>query len=171
MKARPTVRALPSKRRSLILPRMKRPYERIAARLETRVGSREELTRQFLDAAWDALHSTGVSWIGFYCHQSGEELVLTARRDKPACSPIGLHGVCGQGFLQRKPVVVRDVRDLGDNYIACDPRDRSELVIPLFSQDGACWGVLDLDSHDVGAFDEDDVQALQELLRIAGLSQ
>lgn len=125
----------------------------------------------FVDVLWDALHGTGVSWIGFYLHEGGEELVLGPRRDRPACSPIGMHGACGQAFRSGRPLVVRDVKELGENYIACDPRDRSEVVVPLFASDGRCWSVLDLDSHEVAAFDEGDVAGLQLLLRKAGLTQ
>jgi putative methionine-R-sulfoxide reductase with GAF domain len=123
-----------------------------------------------VDALWDALEPRGVSWVGFYVHEGGDELVLGPRRDKPACSPIGLHGACGQAFTNRRPLVVPDVTKLGANYIACDPRDRSEVVIPLSDNDGECWGVLDLDSHEVGAFDESDVAGLTEVLRAAGLT-
>ena len=65
---------------------------------------------------------------------------------------------------------MHDVADLGDNYIACDPRDRSEAVVPLFNDNGDCWAVLDLDSHDVGAFDETDVAGLVNVLQAAGLT-
>ncbi len=123
-----------------------------------------------VDALWDALKDTGVSWVGFYLHEGADELVLGPRRDKPACSPIGLHGVCGQAFTQRRPIVVRDVRALGKDYIACDPRDLSEVVIPLLDADGKCWGVLDLDSHDVDAFSEADIAGLLGVLRSAGLT-
>ncbi len=61
-----------------------------------------------------------------------EEMVLGPHRDKPACSPVGLHGACGRAFLDRKPLIVRDVKELGDSYIACDPAEQSELVIPMF---------------------------------------
>lgn len=124
----------------------------------------------FVDAVWPHLHPTGVSWLGFYLHEGGEQLVLGPRRDKPACSPIGLHGACGKVFTTRKPLVVRDVAELGPNYIACDPRDKSEVVIPLLDADGGCWGVLDLDSYDVGSFSDADVRGLQDLLRKAGLT-
>jgi putative methionine-R-sulfoxide reductase with GAF domain len=67
-------------------------------------------------------------------------------------------------------MVVRDVADLGEGYVACDPRDLAEVVIPLFEPDGTCWGVLDLDSFDVGAFDESDVTGLSSLLVAAGLT-
>ncbi len=123
-----------------------------------------------VDALWDALHPTGVSWVGFYLHAGVNELVLGPRRDKPACSPIGLHGACGQCFRSRRPLVVRDVKDLGENYVACDPRDQSEVVLPCLSADGACWGVLDLDSFEIGAFDERDVSGLHAVLEAAGLS-
>ena len=125
----------------------------------------------FVGALWDVLHPTGVSWVGFYLHEDGDELILGPRRDKPACSPIGLHGACGQTFTHRMPLVVRDVADLGEGYIACDPRDRSEVVLPLFSDTGTCWGVLDLDSHQVGAFDETDVAGLFDVLVAAGLTR
>lgn len=123
----------------------------------------------FCDLIWDALHTTGISWVGFYVHESGDQLILACCRNKPACSPIGLHGACGQVFIRGTPLVVRDVKELGDNYIACDPRDRSEVVIPLQDDDGLCWGVLDLDSYEVGAFSDADVQGLTMLLQRAGL--
>jgi putative methionine-R-sulfoxide reductase with GAF domain len=123
-----------------------------------------------IDTLWERLKDTGVSWIGFYLHEGGEELVLGPREPKPACSPIGMHGACGQVFKARSPLVVRDVRDLGERYIACDPRDRSEVVVPLIEDDGTCWGVLDLDSYDVGSFDDADVAGLHRVLRAAGLT-
>ena len=127
----------------------------------------------FVDCAWDALEPSGVSWIGFYLDvpgaPDGERLVLGPRRDKPACSPIGLHGACGRCLVSGLPLVVRDVRDLGANYIACDPRDRSELVVPCRLGD-LVWGVLDVDSHHVGCFADADQVAAAHALRAWGLS-
>jgi len=148
---------------------VRRPYEEIAADLSA-VGDREQRMQTVVDALWTALRDTRVSWVGFYLHEGGEGLVLGPRRDKPACSPIGMHGACGQAFRARTPLVVRDVRELGANYVACDPRDQSELVIPCLDADGRCWGVLDLDSHAVGSFDNLDVAGLQLVLRAAGLT-
>lgn len=99
------------------------------------------------------------------------ELVLAARAPKPACSPIGLHGACGRSLRTGRPLVVRDVRDLGVNYIACDPRDRSEVVVPCLDASGVPWGLLDVDSHDLASFDDDDADRLNELLALAGLSE
>lgn len=146
---------------------VERPYAAVAAQLTT-AGARPERLQRVVDALWDALHDRGVSWVGFYLHEGRDELVLGPRRDKPACSPIGLHGACGQAFRRRQPLIVRDVQDLGADYIACDPRDRSEVVLALLGDDGTCWGVLDLDSHSVGAFDERDVAGLRQVLAAAG---
>jgi putative methionine-R-sulfoxide reductase with GAF domain len=148
---------------------MERDYDVLAARPGTG-GTRLERMRAFVDAAWEALAPSGVSWIGFYLHEGGAELVLGPRRDKPACSPIGLHGACGQAFRNGEPLVVRDVADLGENYVACDPRDRSEIVIPLFDEMGRVWGVLDADSHEPGAFSQADVEGLRRCLLKAGLT-
>ena len=149
---------------------MPRAYQELLDRLRPDADRRLAM-QTFVDLLWDALHSTGVSWIGFYYHESGEQLLLGPRRDKPACSPIGMHGACGQAFKSGRPIVVRDVKDLGENYIACDPRDRSEVVVPLFDERGVCWGVLDVDSHDVGSFTNDDVDGLSLLLHKVGLTR
>jgi len=127
----------------------------------------------FVDCAWDALAGSGVSWIGFYIDVPGaadaERLVLGPRRDTPACSPIGLHGACGRCLTSAAPFVVRDVSELGANYIACDPRDRSELVVPCRDGDRV-WGVLDVDSHEVGCFTQADVDGAIRALRAWSLS-
>jgi putative methionine-R-sulfoxide reductase with GAF domain len=123
------------------------------------------------DVFWDALGERGISWIGFYRKAADrDEMVLEACRNKPACSPIGLHGMCGRCWKEKRPILVNDVSTLGANYIACDPKDRSEVVIPLFNADGSCWGVLDADSYEVGAFSEMDVGGLTRAVERAGLS-
>ena len=127
-----------------------------------------------VDALWDAFCDIGYSWVGFYIDQPGQpddqRLILGPCLNKPACSPIGLHGVCGQSLTSKKTSIVKDVADLGENYIACDPNDKSEIVIPCISRDGTCWGVLDVDSQQVGAFDESDERGLRAVLDAAGLN-
>ena len=129
------------------------------------------------DLLWDALSARGLSWVGFYVideqfpidrASATGQLLLAARRDTPACSPIGLHGVCGQGFLEEQARLVEDVGLLGAGYIACDPRDRSEVVLPIY-RNGQCWGVLDADSHQVRCFGDIDVWGLSQFLQSGGL--
>lgn len=140
---------------------------------------------RLVDAAWDHfgddqpphIPGRGVSWIGFYmpapashATAAGEEqLTLGPRRNKPACSPIGMHGACGRCFRSRSTLIVRDVAHLGAGYIACDPRDRSELVLPCIDASGSCVGVLDIDSFDVDAFDRRDADAFAHALALIGL--
>ena len=125
--------------------------------------------RGFVDLAWPLLHPTGVSWIGFYnLAPGGQQMILDACRNRPACSPIGLHGVCGQALLQNTVRIVEDVEALGEAYVACDPADRSEIVLPCGgSPPGA---VLDLDSTEVGSFDARDAEWLQRCLVASGLA-
>jgi len=112
-----------------------------------------------------------VSWVGFYeIAPAMDEMVLVCREPKPACSPIGLHGMCGRGWKERTSFVVRDVAVLGEGYVACDPRDKSELVVPMIGADGVCWGVLDVDSYQVGAFVERDARMMEEVCRRVGLT-
>jgi len=143
-------------------------------RLRTRGTDRSAAMARFVAAAWPALAPTGVSWLGFYVAApnapESERLVLAARAPKPACSPIGLHGACGRCLRSGEPLVVHDVAELGANYIACDPRDRSELVVPCLDADGRAWAVLDLDSHEIGAFGSADATALADALHQAGLT-
>ncbi len=149
---------------------MARPYDEVILRLEA-TGDRAARMQAVIAGLWSMLRDTGVSWVGFYVHAGGDELVLGPREPKPACSPIGLHGACGRVFTSGKPLVVYDVRELGENYIACDPRDRSEVVVPLLNPDGTCWGVLDLDSHETDSFDRDDIAGLTGVLRAAELTR
>lgn len=126
------------------------------------------------DAIWTHLGGRGpgrgVSWVGFYRYQpDASEMVLEVCRDKPACSPLAMHGACGTAWRRRRALVVRDVACLGRAYIACDPQDRSEAVVPLIRPDGSCWGVLDVDSHEVGGMGKDDAHRLILVLLEAGI--
>ncbi len=148
---------------------MQRPYQTIVESLAISAEGRQRL-RELVDLLWRHLAPTNVSWLGFYLHEGGDELVLGPMRDKPACSPIGLEGVCGEAYLTKRAIVVHDVASRGASYVACDPRDRSEVVVPLVGEDGACWAVLDLDSHSVGAFSSSDVEGLCRVLAHAGFA-
>ncbi|RLA57769.1 MAG: hypothetical protein DRR04_12300, partial [Gammaproteobacteria bacterium] len=108
-------------------------------------------------------HGRPYSWIGFYKRQAvrspappvhGDQIILVACRDKPACSPIGMHGACGRCCTAQHPLLVDDVSTLGDSYVACDPHDVSEIVVPCLDESGACYAVIDGDSFDRAAFDQ-----------------
>jgi len=158
-----------------------RDYAAIASHLNIPTSAtRDDRMQAVVDALWSAFgHDKAggpgpgrqISWVGFYLKVSGkDEMVLGPRRDKPACSPIALHGACGRAFLSRRPLIVTDVAKLGAGYIACDPRDRSEVAVPCMEEDESCWGVLDADSYEPLAFSPDDGSALSDLLLKCHLS-
>lgn len=168
------------------MPVSARPWKEIQAHIQEQIlkqcvevidpqQERQILMKVFIAATWPRLKDHGVSWIGFYQADlpppHTTSMLLAAREPKAACSPIGLHGVCGNSFTSGKPIVVRDVTQLGDNYIACDPRDKSELVVPCLDRAGNPWGVIDLDSFEVGGFDATDALKVQILLNVARLSK
>ncbi len=151
-----------------------RNYDAVLAYLsQTLRGSstHEERMQAVVDGLWDELREKGCSWVGFYLKRpDADEMILGPRRDKPACSPIGMYGACGRAFQSNRPLVVTNVVNLHSGYIACDPRDRSELVLPVFATYNEPYGVLDLDSHDVHAFTRDDALRVNAILHQAGLT-
>lgn len=76
---------------------------------------------------------------------------------------IGEEGIVGHVAYTGQPVLSNDVEQ-EDRYLLLDfvPDTRSELALPLQVGD-RILGVLDLQSNAAGAFDEQDVQALQLL--------
>ena len=133
--------------------------------------STHTVMRRCIDLLWGGVGSTGISWIGFYEKVADkDEMVLVCREPKPACSPIGLHGMCGRSWQERRPILINDVRTLGENYIACDPKDQSEMVIPLIGEDGICTAVLDVDSWDLASFSQADVVGMTRILMALGLT-
>jgi len=80
-------------------------------------------------------------------------------------APGGRVGITGRTVLEKKPQRVEDVRTDPD-YLEFDVTVRSELDVPLLDGDRVI-GVLSLESDQVGAFDEDDEQALEGLAELA----
>jgi GAF domain-containing protein len=70
-------------------------------------------------------------------------------------------GVCGTAVKEGKSQVIEDVRELS-NYLSCSMKTRSEIVV-LIRLGEVVLGQIDIDGHEVGAFDAQDEQFLQEL--------
>ena len=108
-----------------------------------------------------ASHLNNINWLGFY-FLKGEELVLGPFQGGPACVRIAPgKGVCGTAFASGETLVVDDVLEF-PGHIACDPRSRSEVVVPLRAGESIV-GVLDVDSPITDRFGPDDVQWLEVL--------
>ena len=82
---------------------------------------------------------------------------------KPACIRIPLgKGVCGTAVSQRKVQLVHDVHEFA-GHISCDAASNSEVVLPVYRL-GNIVAVLDLDSPQIGRFDQDDIDGLQVIV-------
>lgn len=109
-------------------------------------------------------HLPYISWVGFY-RARGTDLWVGPYQGKIACLYIGPgRGVCGKAFQENRILIVPDVEKFPD-HIACDASSRSEIVLPVV-RGSELVGVLDLDSHEYGAFDEIDSTELQSLLTV-----
>ena len=107
----------------------------------------------------------GINWCGFYLLRAGE-LVLGPFQGKPACVRIALgQGVCGTAAAKRQTLVVPDVEAF-PGHIACDAASRSEIVVPMYTPDGALIGVWDVDSPVPARFDDDDRAGMEALVRV-----
>ena len=107
---------------------------------------------------------THINWVGFYKMIDGA-LVLGPFQGKPACIriPVG-RGVCGTAVAEDKAQLVHNVHDF-PGHIACDCASNSEIVLPIHV-DGKIWGVLDIDSPDIGRFTEADRDGLMKVVEV-----
>lgn len=113
------------------------------------------------------IHQTfGFWWTGFY-RVCGQELVLGPFQGPLACSRIRYgRGVCGTAWKEAETIVVPDV-DQFPGHIACSSASRSEIVVPVFDAEGKeVKAVLDIDSAELGTFDETDKIWLEKIVSV-----
>ena len=113
-----------------------------------------------------AIHETmGFFWTGFYRVQN-DELLLGPFQGPVACMHIAFgRGVCGTAWKQRQTIVVLDVEQF-PGHIACSSLSRSEIVVPVFSQNNEVLAVLDIDSKELATFDDTDRQYLEKICQL-----
>ncbi len=140
-------------------------YARVRAALAAAAPPRPRRGAAAGGAFWAAFAREPYSWVGFYLLEpDGRSMTLGPRRDKPACSPLEMHGVCGRCARENRTVIVDDVHALGADHIVCDPRNLSEICLPVRGADGKAFAVLDVDSERLAAFDATDAAELERLL-------
>lgn len=115
-----------------------------------------------------AIHETmGFFWTGFYIEKNGM-LCLGPFQGPVACYRIKHgKGVCGTAYERRATVVVPDVEQF-PGHIACSSLSRSEIVVPVFrsSENSEILAVLDIDSRELGTFDDTDRQYLEAIMTL-----
>ena len=101
---------------------------------------------------------------GFYLFD-GNELILGPFQGGVSYVRIALgKGVCGESAASRQSVIVGDVKNYS-NYISCDSKALSEIVVPMVKK-GQLLAVLDLDSSVLDDYDEIDQKYLEEFVSI-----
>ena len=110
-------------------------------------------------------HAFGHLWTGFYRVVEPDARLSVGPYQGPlGCLDIAFgRGVCGTAAAERRTVVVADVREF-PGHITCDPRSRSEIVVPVFDATGALLAVLDIDSSVDAAFGDEDRVGLEALV-------
>ncbi|HSX09622.1 MAG TPA: GAF domain-containing protein [Candidatus Saccharimonadales bacterium] len=101
-------------------------------------------------------------WTGFYLVNDGE-LIVGPYQGTLGCLHIAFgKGVCGTAAQEKKTQIVKDVNKF-PGHIACDSRSASEIVVPVFNDLRELIAVFDVDSTEVGSFDEIDKEYLEQL--------
>ena len=106
-----------------------------------------------------------INWVGFYLLRDGV-LRLGPFQGKPACTYIAAgQGVCGAAIAKNSTQLVADVHAF-EGHIACDSASNSELVVVLRNEGGEPFGVLDIDSPQIGRFAEHDRLEMERVAEI-----
>ena len=146
-------------------------YARIREQLtELFEDSRDPLARMATVVALLHHKNPHFFWTGFYRLVDGD-LIVGPYQGPLACALLEREvGVCWAGVQRGEPVLVPDVHQF-EGHIACDARSNSEVVVPLRDADGAIVGVLDVDSAELDAFSQVDVDGLVSIVELvyAGL--
>jgi L-methionine (R)-S-oxide reductase len=110
-------------------------------------------------------HAFGRLWTGFYrVVEPGALLRVGPYQGSLGCLDIAFgRGVCGTAAAKMKTVIVPDVGKF-PGHITCDARSRSEIVVPVRGARGDLIAVLDIDSEQLDAFNQDDQRGLERLV-------
>ena len=113
----------------------------------------------------ELFHTFGhFDWVGFYRNVGNETLKVGPYQGGHGCLVIPFSkGVCGAAARTREVQNIADVNAIED-HIACSSTTQSELVLPVIV-DGELIAVFDIDSDQLGAFDEIDIHYVEKILK------
>lgn len=142
-------------------------YRTVQAQLESVLAGRPDPIAALASAA--ALLKDSFEfmfWVGFYLPARDGALVVGPYQGPLACMRLEPgRGVCGEAARAKRTVIVPDVH-AHEAHIACDPRAKSEIVVPLL-RGGRLIAVLDIDSkspNDFGKIDQVHLESLASLI-------
>lgn len=136
------------------------------------IAEGDEAPRKKLKSVCELFRSSisGYDWVGFYIvdPSARDELVLGPYAGAPTDHlriPFG-KGICGRAASELETIVVGDVC-AESNYLSCSMDVKSEIVVPII-RDGRFLGEIDIDSHEIDAFGDEDRAFLGVICEIMG---
>lgn len=107
-------------------------------------------------------------WVGFYFVDKAKqnELILGPFEGEPT-EHVRIQfgrGICGQAAQLKRTFIVQDVSK-ETNYLSCSLNVKSEIVTPIFKKEELV-GELDIDSHTLSAFTDEDKMFLAKIGKI-----
>lgn len=139
-------------------------YETLIPQIESLVAGEEDVVANLSNIVAALKQTMDFFWVGVYIVKENQ-LVLGPFQGPIACTRINFgKGVCGTSWKERKTILVPDVEAF-PGHIACSSASQSEIVLPAFKNNEVAL-VLDVDSDKPNDFDEDDRQALEQVMRI-----
>lgn len=172
---------------SIVIPHMRRAFKFLNSILEDETKLLNPLFLDTLDLVQSILEKSGereeklysicellkdkidyYNWVGFYLvdPEKEKELILGPFVGAPTDHKriaFG-EGICGQAAEREISFVVQDVQ-METNYLSCSPDVKSEILSPIF-KDGRIVGEIDIDSHTVNPFTEEDRIFLEEIANL-----
>jgi L-methionine (R)-S-oxide reductase len=141
-------------------------YRELATQISALIRDETDPVANMANCAAVLFHSVPqLNWVGFYLLKGGE-LVLGPFQGRPACVRIAFgRGVVGTAAEKRTTIRVANVNEY-PGHIVCDSASKSEIAVPLVSDDSHILGVLDVDSPELGRFDAEDEEGLRAIGRI-----
>lgn len=141
-------------------------YEQLLKQARTLVAGESDRIANAANLSALLFHALpDIIWSGFYFFD-GTELVVGPYQGNLACVRIAMgRGVCGLAAQSCKTLIVADVNDF-DDHIVCDAASRSEIAIPIISDNGELVALLDIDSASPDRFDQKDAQGLEAIARL-----
>ena len=140
-------------------------YEKTLPSIGTMIDGEEDLTTVLSTISCELYHAfEHWNWVGFYRRVDQRTLKVGPYQGGHGCLTIDMdRGVCGACLREKSIIIIKDVSTV-DDHIACSSETKSEIVLPIIGNSGAVLAVFDLDSTEIGAFDETDKEYLSKVV-------
>ena len=140
-------------------------YEKTLPSIEEMIDGENDLVTVLSTISCELYHAfEHWNWVGFYRRVNQRTLKVGPYQGGHGCLTIDMdRGVCGACLREKSIIIIKDVSTV-DDHIACSSETKSEIVLPIIGNSGTVLAVFDLDSTEIGAFDETDKEYLSKVV-------